>query len=56
MTALAARLAQLADGASHRRPDELRRELRQLRQQFVASQLEAAQLDGEAGEGGLVAG
>ncbi|KAF0292631.1 MutS 4 [Amphibalanus amphitrite] len=46
--ALAAKLAQLADGAS-RPADELRQELRQLRQQFVASQLEEAREEGEDG-------
>ncbi|XP_043228332.1 mutS protein homolog 4-like [Amphibalanus amphitrite] len=46
--ALAAKLAQLADGAS-RPTDELRQELRQLRQQFVASQLEGAREEGEDG-------
>ncbi|KAF0296845.1 MutS 4 [Amphibalanus amphitrite] len=46
--ALAAKLAQLADGAS-RPADELRQELRQLRQQFVASQLEEAREEREDG-------
>ena len=50
MAALAARLAHLADGASRRQPDELRQELRQLRAEFVASQLEGARREGEEGE------
>ena len=49
MTSLAAKLAQLAEGASRRQVDELRQELRQLRQEFVTSQLEGA--GEEEGEG-----
>ena len=54
LTTLAAKLAQLADGASRRQTDQLRQELRQLRQEFVQSQLErAGEQEGEGGTGAV---